>query len=89
MSTAPLKQYPAAPPGLERLEPTVARAVSNALASYRLPTASRARLLAHLNRIEAEIDAALAIAKGVSPPALLRRLGDIRRAQQQGGHRAN
>ena len=56
-------QYPA--------DPAIAHPLRVALASYRTPTASRARLLAHLGRIETEINAALAIAR---PPALLRRI---------------
>ena len=51
------------PPGMELLEPTIAHTLRCALASYRTPTATRARMLAHLGRASAEIEAALALAK--------------------------
>ena len=67
-------QYTQEPAVLSHLEPIVAHQLRVTLASYRTPTASRARLLAHLAKAEAEINAALGIAKGSSVPAVLRRI---------------
>ena len=69
-----MSTYPTDPAALDLIDPAIAHRLRVALASYRTPTASRARLLAHLGRIEVEINAALDIAKTSAVPAVLRRV---------------